>query len=502
MYYHFLRPFLVACGAESVEGYKQLTHKDLCEYYPAIIEELKNVSGGAVEKILKSDPLECLQPWKVLYEVSHKGHAAIFDSLFEEISSVSPDLSLMVIKKVVSLLAEGWAGVFTAQTGRFYLEGGTVRELLETDSHYFDGVPTNALSAEHQVAEARQTIKSAPTSKMSTVGELQIIAKSPYMKKICKKVYSKEQLKEMFRFARRDERVKEAAKQLKLSDEAVQRNAVKLLEESKAKRNKMVLNKQKILKKCQDHHQGPITSKKRLHELLRSDPYKNCTKEKFMLLKNEIFYQRDVVYNNCIVADKSVFVASRLIDSKLVPKPIDELTRNLEGLLEPDFMNASTPEVPDETVLSGKLDELRQKLSTDNQIKEMRSNSHVDVLEDDFIATYWQEENSTNSWYIGRVSRVIDPSSCQVCLSRGLDKLNESDEDPCYEVVYLTPRRSSTRDYEFNDISEYHTVRSQIICKVLVRYRTQKILELKSPSVNVLNRLMADNELCKMLSNN
>lgn len=34
MYYHFLRPFLVAVGTETVEGYKQLSHLELCSFYP------------------------------------------------------------------------------------------------------------------------------------------------------------------------------------------------------------------------------------------------------------------------------------------------------------------------------------------------------------------------------------------------------------------------------------------------------------------------------------
>ena len=503
MYYHFLRPFLVACGAEAVEGYKQLTHSDLCLYYPALIEELKSVSAGGVEKILKPETLAYLEPWKALSEVSHKGHRAIFDSLFSELTQVSPDLSQTVIKKVVSVIAEGWAGVFRSQIGRFYLDGGSVKELLKNDPHCFDGVPTNALSSEHQVGQARYTIKVAPTSKMTKIGEIQIIAKSPYMKGVENKEFSKEQLREMFKFARMDQRVKEANKQLELDDEAARRYAEMQLEESKAKKIKMVLNKQKALKKCQEHHGGPITDVKRLHELLGSERFDSstCPKEAFKLLKYEIFYQRDVVYNHHIVADKSVFVASKLVDSKMVPKPMDELIKNLESLLEPDLLASKIPDVPEESVVSSKLDELREQLCSTNQVKEVTSTNKVNYVEGDFVATYWQEADESNTWYLGRIANVIQPSACQVCADRGLDGLNKSHSEPCFEIVYLTKRNSSSKqDYVFKDVGEYHTVSCQIICKVDVSPRTQRILELKSPSSDALDRLMVSNELYKLLN--
>ena len=49
-----------------------------------------------------------------------------------------------------------------------------MQELLDKDLRFMDGVPIKALPAEHQVAEARHSIKCAPTSSMDTIRDMQV----------------------------------------------------------------------------------------------------------------------------------------------------------------------------------------------------------------------------------------------------------------------------------------------------------------------------------------
>ena len=93
--------------------------------------------------------------------------------MFDDINDPDTDFKVPVVK-VVRLLAEGYAGEFTRQTSKFYLEGGIIKALLDKDPTFMDGVPINALGAEHQVAEARYSIRRAPTSNMATIGEMQV----------------------------------------------------------------------------------------------------------------------------------------------------------------------------------------------------------------------------------------------------------------------------------------------------------------------------------------
>ena len=69
----------MAAGTETVEGYKQLTHLDLCSFYPALISQLNDVSAddSAAERVLKPDALDYLAAYPKLIEISHAGHRAI-----------------------------------------------------------------------------------------------------------------------------------------------------------------------------------------------------------------------------------------------------------------------------------------------------------------------------------------------------------------------------------------------------------------------------------------
>lgn len=63
-YFHFIRPFLIAAGTEISDGFKQLSHIELCKFYPAMISSLKSVSDGDVEQLLSSAPLPYLSYYK------------------------------------------------------------------------------------------------------------------------------------------------------------------------------------------------------------------------------------------------------------------------------------------------------------------------------------------------------------------------------------------------------------------------------------------------------
>jgi len=141
----------VAVGTETVEGYKMLSHLELCEFYPALIAALRTLSAGATEALLSPQQLPFLDHYPMLIKVSHKGHAFIYQSLFAEIRSDSCEMSLKVVQKIASLVAEGYAGTFREQA-ECYLDDGKFKLLLEADPNSMNGVPTNALAVEHQVS--------------------------------------------------------------------------------------------------------------------------------------------------------------------------------------------------------------------------------------------------------------------------------------------------------------------------------------------------------------
>jgi len=501
LYYHILRPFLVAAGTESVEGFKQLTHLELCEFYPAVIAELKNISTSDSSQVLHPDALGYLEAYPKLIEVSHKGHQAIFVSLFEEISDPETAIAISVVRKVVSLLAEGYAGEFTRQTSKHYLEGGIIKQLLDEDPTFMDGVPINALGVEHQVAEARYSIKRAPTANMDSIGCMQIIAKSPYMDLLRSGALSRDSLRELISFARRDPRVKMANLQVVLGKEAVAAHATDQLEKSKGKRLKSIETKRLSVEKCLEHG-GPVTSVSKLKQLLKNIKGADAEEKKTKFLRTEIFYQKHVMYEAHCVPDKTVFVCSRRNDlGKMPPKPVSELTSNLKQLLEPVFLESSTMVVPEAPEICKKLSEAWTNLNRSNQVKDLK-NQQTGASYDDgaYIATYWQEEDGTNSWYLGRISAVVAPTKCKECVAVGLGALNQSAADPCYEVVYLTKGKGQSADWKFADQTPYHTLSCQVLCTVTVAVRTKTSFVLVSPLPAVIDRLVDHNSICKVLS--
>ena len=502
LYFHILRPFLVAVGAEGVEGYKSLDHYELCSFYPGIISALKEASKSieGAEKLLVKAPLEYLKDFPSLAKVSHKGHDAIFEAIFVEIQLSTTSLSVKVVKQVVSVIAEGYQEVFTAQTADFYLKGGKLKELLDSDPKCLDGVPTTALAIEHQVGEFRHGDKVAPTAKMETIGIQQVVAKSSHAENLCAKKHSKDRLKTMFKEARSDPRFKMAAKLLAISEASVRQETERQLAVSKARKLKAVENKKLATIRCQENHDGPILSVSRLDKVLRLARFKNSPKETFKLLKLEIFYYRDVVYESFTVPDKSIFVVSRKNElGKIDPKPKTELVGNLRQLINPEFLNTSAPTLPDEDLVTEQLAELHKRITGSNQLKEVRrttSSGGVNLKEGEFAACYWQDEDETNTWYLGRISRIIKAKSCNTCQTSGLEELKDCVDEPCYEVHYLT---KSDDSFSLVNIEECHTLASQVLCKVQVAALAGSRYKLESPSSHVLDSLVTTNKLCSAL---
>lgn len=498
LYHHIIRPFLVAVGTESIEGFKQLTHLQLCSFYPAIINELSEISSGeGVDKVLQPAALSYLDSYPTLVSISHKGHKGIFESLFKDVQE-DEDLQLPFVRKVICIVAESYAGEFRRQTEKFYLGEGVVKKLLDEDSAFLDGVPTNALAAEHQVAEARYSIKRAPTTSMSAIGQMQIIAKSPYMDLLREGKLTRDNLRAMLKASRRDPRVKLAKKLLELDQDAVKAHTVQQVESSKAKKIAAVKKRRESIDRCREHG-GPVTTKEELKALLS-----RCKGEeaKTSLLRAEIFYQKYVIYQGHIVPDKSIFVCSRKNDlGKQPPKPVTELRENLEQLLNPVFLESSDSivAVPPLEDLCKLLDDSRNKLHVSNEVKKM--NRGVRSFEEgDWVATYWQEEDSRNNWYVGKVSAVVKPGQCRECVASGLASLNESAMDPCYEVVYLSERKTKAGGYSFEDVNPYHTLSCQMLCKVELAPQSRTIFKLLSPSFSVIDKFVECNSVCKVLS--
>ena len=127
-----------------------LSHLELCKFYPALIGALRTLSAGATDPLLLPQQLPFLDNYPKLIKVSHRGHAGIYESLFEEIKSEPVEMSLKVVKKIASLIAEGYAGTFREQA-ECYLNNGKIKLLLDENPKMFDGVTTNALAVEHQV---------------------------------------------------------------------------------------------------------------------------------------------------------------------------------------------------------------------------------------------------------------------------------------------------------------------------------------------------------------
>lgn len=124
-----------------MEAYKTLTHLQLCQFYPAIIDTLEGISKGSlVSKVLKPEALDYLSTSSLsgLLDISHKGHKEIFESIFSEIANNA--LSIVVIEKLVPLIAESYRATFCQQTSS-YLDGGDFKKMLDDDPSCLDGVP-------------------------------------------------------------------------------------------------------------------------------------------------------------------------------------------------------------------------------------------------------------------------------------------------------------------------------------------------------------------------
>ena len=494
VYFHFLRPFLVAVGSEGVEGYKHLSHLELCSFYPDLIDNLQNVAKGEVDLVLKPSPLPFLKDHANLAVLSHKGHREIFDSIFVEVdccrSGTSNSLRIRAVMSILPAIAEHYQATFHSQTEKFYLNEGTVKKLLEEDPHTFDGVPINSLATEHQVAEFRHGSKSAPTASIETIGSQQIIAKSDYLRK--KK--SRGELRAMYKFARRDQRSRLAMRLFAFHKESGRLNHERRLREKQAKRTKAIMNRKDCLKKCRDSHNGPATTIEELEAFLAA---KGTVAAKQKVLELEVFYQRDTIYTDLIVPDKSIFKARRKNDNgRILLKPLSELQKNMNELLSPDIVLQSLQPIElEEDTFVDKMSILCKNMASSNSSK-MASKSAAKntednvIVEGNFVAVYWQEHNGKDCWYIGKVSRVIPPGRCHHCRDEN-ECEGANEEEPCFEVVYLS---KSSRGYSF-DIKDHpeelHTLRGLILSKVVMD-SARKFMKLCSPLPDALDKLLSD----------
>jgi len=206
---------------------------------------------------------------------------------------------------------------------------------------------------------------------------------------------------------------------------------------------------------------------------------------------------RDNTYDTCIMPDMSVFKAKRKDDfGKLNPKPLKELMGNILQLLEPDFRSTSSPTTPPEDDMIQRLETLQKKLTESNCVKTIVNNKTT-LSKGQWVAVYWQEEDLSNVWYIGRISRIIPAGKCKPCAAAGFGRLNKDRSNPCYEIVYLTTKGDR---YEFADKQEYHTVAASVLCRVTVLPSGKNIFSLTEPTPAVVHKLMLGNAVCRSAS--
>ena len=343
-----------------------------------------------------------------------------------------------------------------------------------------------------QVAEYRHGEKQARTATIFTIGQAQIIAASPWIRDM--DIYTDEELQAYITFARKSPQALKAKDMLKASMEVAEAHELQQFEVLQAKKIQLVLKKRDALRKCQDNHGGPVTSTVELEAILRKT---KCDEEKFKMLQLEIFYMRDNTYESCIMPDMSVFKARRKDDfGKLNPKPLEELKRNIIQLLEPDFRSTSSPTTPPEDDMILRLDTLQKKLTESNCVKNI-VNDKTMLSKGQWVAVYWQEEDLSNIWYIGRISRIIPAGKCKPCAAAGIGRLNKDRSKPCYEIVYLSTKGAR---YEFADKQEYHTVAAAVLCRVTVLPSGRKQFSLTEPTPAVVDKLMLGNALCRAAS--
>lgn len=144
-------------GAETGGGFQTLTHGDLCKYYPLLFAGLEEMaSGTGLKRLLSATTLPYLDGYKELASIAHKGHKAIFGSLFKDLQledkEGSGELKISVVLKTSQLICAAYLKVWRTKTDKHYGDEGLVRKMLENDPKCFDGVPINALGAEGQVS--------------------------------------------------------------------------------------------------------------------------------------------------------------------------------------------------------------------------------------------------------------------------------------------------------------------------------------------------------------
>ena len=442
--------------------------------------------------MLKPEALPYLEKHATLANISHKGHKKIFSSLFEELAEDSPSLRVKAVQALLPVIAEQYQAVFTAQTEKLYLDRGVLKTLLDSDPTAMDGVPCNSLGGEHQVAEFRVGEKNAPTAAIETIGSQQIVAKSPYMRGMGKK--TRKELKDLYNFARKDPRAKMAKRLFQHSIAAGRQNHVRKLQEKQAKKIKAALSRKKILERCRENHGGPAATVKELKSFLLT---KTTTVEKQKVCELEIYYQRDNIYQEVIVPDKSVFKVRRMATSgKGMPvKPLPELIKNITELLDPESILQSS--VPVEIPMGDFCNQMAALLSQVTSINLAKRGVTPDVPEDEitldegnFVAVYWLGPDGRPCWYLGKISRVIAGGDCQYCLAED-ECYGARKNIPCYEVLYLT---ETNDEYTFENpqqLQELHTLHDLVLSKVSMEV-SGKNLKLRSPSIAVLDKILKD----------
>lgn len=442
--------------------------------------------------MLKPAALPYLDKHTALANISHKGHKTIFSSLFEELVEDSSSLRVKAVQALLPVIAEQYQAVFTTQTEKFYLDGGVLKTLLDSDPTAMDGVPGNSLGGEHQIGEFRVGERSAPTAAIETTGSQQIIAKSPYLRGTKNK--TRKELKELYNFARKDPRAKMAKRLFQHSITAGRQNHVRKLQEKQAKKIKAALSRKKILERCKDNHGGPAATVKELKSFLLA---KATTADKQKVCELEIYYQRDNIYQEVIVPDKSIFKVRRMaINGKGMPvKPLPELIKNITELLDPERILQSS--VPVEIPMGDFCNQMAALLSQVTSINLAKRGVTPNVPEDEitldegnFVAVYWLGPDGVPCWYLGKISRVIAGGDCQYCLAED-ENYGTRKNIPCYEVLYLT---KTNDEYTFEtpeQLQEMHTLHDLVLSKVSME-ASGKNLKMKSPSVAVLDKILKD----------
>ena len=444
-----------------------------------------------MEAVLAPEPLLYLEQYQEIVIITHKGHKAIYHELFKRISEENEGVSMTVLRSSVQMISAAYATVFHDQTARYYLENGIIPRLLAEDEHCLDGVSTSALGAERQVGQVRANSKRAPTSKMFSHGISQVVDTSPYLN-FCKQA-TKEEKRKLYAEIKA-EKFEIAEKLLKQEMTVVARHRTEKSQQSKDTRAQAIIKRSSRIQSVKEHHNGPITSVDQLDSICSQ------TRDKQLLgviLRDEIFYQRDVVNGERAVVDREIFVASKSqkqLDGTRQTrlKPITELIKNLKELLDPEnYLAPQLNELSDE-VFKAKADEVLTKL-----LARVPRNCDTStamptyIVPGRFVATVWENEGQID-WYIGHISRVINPRECAVCKKKDFRRsltLADSNQ-PCFEVRSLKPSDNSDTLYEWLDLEQVHCLTYQVLCQVTMAAVSNEVFECLEPSVADLDELL------------